>query len=54
MGTKYLADGLILFVAAGLVFSELLWRGDGYRLWLGIGLVVAWVISRKGGVFTTT
>jgi hypothetical protein len=52
MWTNYLASGLILLFAGGLVFSEILWRGDGYRLWLGIGLVVVWVIARKAHVFT--
>jgi len=45
---------MILVTGAGLVASEMLWPGAGYRLWLGVALVIAWLIVRKSHVFTTT
>jgi len=45
---------MILVTGSGLVASEMLWPGAGYRLWLGVVLVIAWLIARKSHVFTTT
>ncbi len=44
----------ILVAGSGLVASETLWPGVGYRLWLGVALVIAWLIARDSHVFTTT
>jgi hypothetical protein len=45
---------LILLIAVALLASEVVWAGGGYRLWLGLGLIVALVIARGAHVFTTT
>jgi hypothetical protein len=45
---------MILVTGGALVASEMLWPGDGYRLWLGVVLVIAWLIARNSHVFTTT
>ena len=54
MWTEHLAIGLILLFAVGLLLSEILWRGEGYRLWLGIVLVVVSVIARRAHLFRTS
>jgi len=45
---------MVLVTGASLVASEMLWSGAGYRLWLGVVLVIAWLIVRNSHVFTTT
>jgi membrane protein implicated in regulation of membrane protease activity len=45
---------MILVTGAALVASEMLVPGAGFRLWLGLALVIAWLIARKSHVFTTT